>query len=74
MTSELLLKHLGEMFQDISTWPADEQVRPYHVEIERDPVRRPAYFSLHYFSKISYLNFLNAGLRQFYFTHPWICG
>jgi hypothetical protein len=42
MTSELLLKHLGEMFQDISSWPADEQVRPYHIGIERGPVRRLA--------------------------------
>jgi hypothetical protein len=41
MTSKLLLKHLGEMFQEISTWLADEQVRPYHIGIERDPVTSP---------------------------------
>jgi hypothetical protein len=63
MAPELMVKHLGEIFQDISAWTADEQVRPYHIEIERDSVRRPTYFSLHCFSKISYLNFLNAGLR-----------
>jgi hypothetical protein len=33
MTSELLVKHLGEMFQDISTWLADEQVLPHHIGI-----------------------------------------
>jgi hypothetical protein len=37
----LLVKHLGEMFQDISSWSSDEQVRPYHIRTERDPVRRP---------------------------------
>jgi hypothetical protein len=40
ITPELLVKHLGEMFQDISSWPSDEQVRPYHIGTERDPVRR----------------------------------
>jgi hypothetical protein len=42
MTPELLVKHLGEMFQYISLWSSDEQVRSYHIGIERDPVRRPA--------------------------------
>jgi hypothetical protein len=41
-TLEHLLKHLGEMFQDISSWLADEQVHPCHIRIERDPVRCPA--------------------------------
>jgi hypothetical protein len=41
MAPELLVKHLGEIFEDISTWPADEQVRPYHIGIERDSVRLP---------------------------------
>jgi hypothetical protein len=35
------MKHLGEMFQDTSSWLSDEQVRSYHIKIERDPVRRP---------------------------------
>jgi hypothetical protein len=39
MTSDLLLQHLGEMFQQISSWSADEQVSPYHIGIERDPIR-----------------------------------
>jgi hypothetical protein len=56
------VKHLGEIFQDISSWPADEQVRPYHIGIERDPIRHPTCFSLYCFSKISYHNLLNAGL------------
>jgi hypothetical protein len=60
MAPELLVKHLGEIFQDISTWLADEQVCPYHIEIERGPVRLPTYFSLHYFCKILYFDFLNA--------------
>jgi hypothetical protein len=72
MSPELLVKHLGEIFQDISAWPADEQVDPYHIGIERDSVRCPTYFSLHYFSKISYLSFLNAELGQLYFAHFWI--
>jgi hypothetical protein len=41
MAPELLVKHLGEIFQDISTWLTDEQVRPYQIGIERDPVRHP---------------------------------
>jgi hypothetical protein len=41
MTPELLVKHLGEMFQYISLWSSYEQVRSYHIGIERDPVRRP---------------------------------
>jgi hypothetical protein len=41
MAPELLVKHLGEIVEDISTRPADEQVRPYHIGIERDSVRLP---------------------------------
>jgi hypothetical protein len=41
MAPEHLVKHLGEIFQDISTWPDDEEVCPYHIRIERDPVRHP---------------------------------
>jgi hypothetical protein len=41
ITPELLVKHLEEIFQDTSSWPTDEQVRPYHIGVERDPVRRP---------------------------------
>jgi hypothetical protein len=42
MTPELLVKHLGEIFQDISSWSSDKQVCSYHIGIERDPVRCPA--------------------------------
>jgi hypothetical protein len=59
---EHLVKHLGEILQDISSWPADEQVRPYHIAIERDPIRHLTYFSLHCFSMITYFNFLKVGL------------
>jgi hypothetical protein len=62
MTPELPLKHLAEIFQDVSSWPAGEQVHPFHIGIERDPKRCPAQSSLHYFSKISYFNLFNAGL------------
>jgi hypothetical protein len=42
ITPELLVKHLGEIFQNISSWPSDEQVHPYNIGTERDPVRHPA--------------------------------
>jgi hypothetical protein len=41
ITLELLVKHLGEILQDTSSWPTDEQVRSYHIGVERDPVRCP---------------------------------
>jgi hypothetical protein len=61
MTPELLVKHLGAMFQDISSWPSDEQVRSYYIGIERELVRCPAYSSLRCFFKSSYSNILNVG-------------
>jgi hypothetical protein len=41
ITPELLWKHMGEIFQDTSSWPSDEHVRSYHIGVERDPVRCP---------------------------------
>jgi hypothetical protein len=41
ITPELLVKHLGELFQDTSSWLTDEQVRSYHIMVEWVPVRRP---------------------------------
>jgi hypothetical protein len=41
ISPELLLKHLGEIFQDTSSLPSDEQVHAYHIRIERDLVRCP---------------------------------
>jgi hypothetical protein len=38
---EHLVKLLEEMFQGTSSWPTDEQVRSYHIRVERDPVRCP---------------------------------
>jgi hypothetical protein len=61
ITSELLAKHLGEIFQDTSSSPADEQVRSYHIGVERDQVRHPSYFTLHCFFGISHHVCLNAG-------------
>jgi hypothetical protein len=42
ITLEFLVKHLGEILQDISNLSFDEQVRPYHIGTERDPVRHPS--------------------------------
>jgi hypothetical protein len=41
ITLKHLVKLLEEMFQDISSWLTDEQVRSYHIGVERDPVRHP---------------------------------
>jgi hypothetical protein len=45
ITLEHLLKLLEEMFQDTSCWPNDEQVRSYHIKVERDLVRRPGQYN-----------------------------
>jgi hypothetical protein len=45
ITLEHLLKLLEEMFQDTSSWPTDEQVRSYHIEVERDLVRHPGQYN-----------------------------
>jgi hypothetical protein len=42
ITPKLLVNHLGQLFQDTSSWPTDEQVRCSHIRI-----RRPMYISLH---------------------------
>jgi hypothetical protein len=36
----MLVKLLEEMFQKTSRWPSVEQVRAYHLQMERDPVRQ----------------------------------
>jgi hypothetical protein len=59
---ELLVKLLDEMFQDTSSWPTDEQVRSYHIEIERDPVRHPCRYEYYCLLGISHLSCLDAGL------------
>jgi hypothetical protein len=41
ITLEHLVKLLEEMFPDTSSWSTDEQVRSYHIRVERDPVRCP---------------------------------
>jgi hypothetical protein len=41
ITPEHLVKLLENMFQGTSNWPTDEQVRSYHIGVERDSVRRP---------------------------------
>jgi hypothetical protein len=69
ITSELLVKHLGELFQDPSNWPTDEQVHFYHIRVERDLVRHPNRIVTFYFHKILYLECLNAGLGQFHLSH-----
>jgi hypothetical protein len=61
ITPEILVKHLEEIFQDISSWPTDKQVRSYHIGVERDPVRRPCLYKYYYLLEILYLVCLNAG-------------
>jgi hypothetical protein len=39
ITPEHLVKLLEHMFQETSSWPTDEQVRSYHIRVERDQVR-----------------------------------
>jgi hypothetical protein len=41
-----LVKLLEEIFQNTSSWPTYEQVRAYHLGMERDPVRKPFFDSL----------------------------
>jgi hypothetical protein len=72
ITPELLVKHLEEIFQDTSNWPTDEQVRSYHIEVERDPVRRPCLYQCYCLLEILYLVCLNAGFGQLYLSHPWL--
>jgi hypothetical protein len=43
ITLKLLVKQLGEIFQDTSSWPTDEQLHSYHIRVERDQVRRPCF-------------------------------
>jgi hypothetical protein len=56
------VKLIDEMFQDTSSWPTDEQVRSYHIGVERDPVRRPRDNQFCYLLEISQLVCLDAGL------------
>jgi hypothetical protein len=42
ITLEHQVKLMEEMFQDTSSWPIDEQVHSYHIEVKRDPIRRPS--------------------------------
>jgi hypothetical protein len=69
ITPELLVKHLGELFQDTSSWPTDEQVRFYHIGVERDPIRRPDRTTAFCFHEILYLDCLNADFGQFHLSH-----
>jgi hypothetical protein len=41
ITSELLVKHLEEIFQDTSSWLTDEQVRSYHIGGGKRPSKAP---------------------------------
>jgi hypothetical protein len=40
-----LVKLLEEMFENTSSWPSVEQVRAYHLGMERDPVRQYSFDS-----------------------------
>jgi hypothetical protein len=41
-----LVKLFEEMFQNISSWPTDQQVHFYHIGVERHSVRRPFFDSI----------------------------
>jgi hypothetical protein len=41
-----LVSLLEVVFQNISSWPTDEQVRAYHIGVERGLVRRPFIFNI----------------------------
>jgi hypothetical protein len=41
-----LVKLLEEMFQETSSWLTDEQVRYYHIGVERDLIRRPGQYNI----------------------------
>jgi hypothetical protein len=56
---DLLMKLLEEMFQNTRSWPTNEQMRSYHIELERDSVRR------HSFNQ--HCNFLKS-----YYSHVWM--
>jgi hypothetical protein len=56
ITLELLVKHLEEIFQYTSRWPTDDQVRYYHIGVERDPVRRPCLYQ--YYCLLEILHFV----------------
>jgi hypothetical protein len=60
ITPEILVKHLEETFQDTSSWLTDEQVRSYHIKVERDPVSHPCLYQYYYILEILYLVCLNA--------------
>jgi hypothetical protein len=72
ITPELLVKHLEDIFQDTSSWLTNEQVRSYHIGVERDLVRHPCLYKYYCLLEILYLVCLNAGLRQLYLSHPWL--
>jgi hypothetical protein len=62
ITPEHLVKLLEEMFQDTSSWPTNEQVRSYHIGVERDPVKHPSQYYLSCVLDILHLYCLNAGI------------
>jgi hypothetical protein len=56
------------MFEDTSSWPTDEQVRSYHIGVERDLVRHRGQYNFSFFFKSYVSFFLNAGLGQLYLS------
>jgi hypothetical protein len=68
ITLEHLVKLLKEMFQDTFSWLTDEQLRSYHIGVERDLVRHPGQYYLSCFLEILWLFCLNADLGQLHLS------
>jgi hypothetical protein len=63
-----MVKLLEEMFQDTSSWSADEQVCPYHIGMERDTIRRLGLYYLPRTLEILRLSCMNAGIGQIHLS------
>jgi hypothetical protein len=50
-----LVELLGEMFKSTSNWSTPKQVRTYHLQVERDPIRQQ-YLNFHLY--LDYLFFI----------------
>jgi Ni,Fe-hydrogenase III component G len=70
ITLKILVKHLEEIFQDTYSWPTDEQVRSYHIGLERDPVRHLCLYQYYYLLETLYLVCLNARFGYLYLSCP----
>jgi hypothetical protein len=40
LATSKMVEFLQEMFQNINSWSTPEQVRTYHLQVARDPIRQ----------------------------------